>query len=1065
MMYRATGYTPSQVTSEPVCDAPSPGRAGCDAEALVSKSTGQPVRPLASSLSAEAAGSAVATPDALQSATPDLYTPGYLQEAYDTGWLSASAGTGKTVAIIDAYGDSTAVSDLSTFRSTYGLPVLSTCGPASIATHSSGGPCLTVVSQTGSTTSLPTQSSSWEDEMSLDLDAVSALCPNCNILLIETKSNSYPNLATGDAEALKLGVKLISNSFGGPMSGDSDYFTQMEANTNDEAGAETFASTGDSGAYAADGYTAAGQTNADQAPYPASEPGITAVGGTSLAPSSNARGIAESAWSGAGSACSTFDAQPSWQASVNTGCSGRAVADVSADADPGTGLTTYDSYSGGWVTLGGTSLAAPLTAAYVALTGVNGSSTANADGSLSGEWVYADASELNDITSGNNGTCPASTAYASPQTCTAGVGWDGPTGMGSISGDVVTSSAGPSLTVPPSGGVDNGSNGYSIVQSLAGTSATFDGGVYPNSSTTSVWWEYGTSSLTAGGTNFSSANSTASQTVGLGTAALAATPTSVTHLSSGSVYYAEECASNNGGSDTTCGNVTEFTTGSGPDANGAPTITATSLGYGGDLSLSSSPTWTSGATVTYQWQESSDGSTWSNVSGVTTSPSSYALQSSDSQQYLRLQVNAVNGSGTTVDDSNVLRALPMPPAASTPSLTDISLGYGGQISVAAPSWSPPATSVTYQWQESASGTGAWTSLTNASSTNSPYTIQLSDSQQYIRAEIVGTNSSGSTTLDTSPVQAQNFAPAASGSAAITDSDLGLGGVLSISSAPSWSGASSVADQWQESTDDSNWSNISGANANSYTIALSDSEQYIRLAVIATNAGGSTTLTSNVVQVEDLVPVSSGGGSTANTSAGGGSQGGTVTISDEPHLSGASTVGGTLKVTAGSYENAGAVTVTFERCSRTCTVLQSGSATTYKLRPADAGYYVVTIVKVAGIGGAASADTTAGLIGPVLSPTVGALRITGALGTVKTGTKKDLLQATRRVIKSKSTHKPSTYVLTLTRSARVRGRIQAWVCVLAGSSLVSCSRPVTVAGTPKIRTSVPVGDRLELIAVG
>ena len=422
-----------------------------------------------------------------------------------------------------------------------------------------------------------------------------------------------------------------------------------------------------------------------------------------------------------------------------------------------------------------------------------------------------------------------------------------------------TSSAGPSLTVPPSGGVDNGSNGYSIVQSLSGTTATLDGGVYPNGSATTVWWEYGTSSATDGGTDFTSASSTSSESLGAGTAPVATTPIGDhrprrgRHLLRRGVRSQQQRKRHNL---RQCDGVHD---GVGPGRQWRGHDHCVVPGDGGQLSLSSVPAWTSGATLTYQWQESSDGSNWNNLSGATASATTYTLQPSDSQQYLRLQVTAANGSGTTTDDSNIL-------------------------------------------------------------------------------------------------QAQLFAPSASGSAVITDTNLGLGGVLSISSSPSWSGASSVTDQWQESSDRATWSNISGANSSAYAIAPSDSQKYIRLAVIASNAGGSTTVTSNSVQVEDLTPVGSGGGGSGSGGSGGGGPGRTVVISSPPILSGGASVGDTITVRGGSYENAGAVTLTFERCARTCAVVQSGSSTSYRLRASDAGYYLVTIVKVASIAPTASATT-------------------------------------------------------------------------------------------------------------
>jgi hypothetical protein len=152
--------------------------------------------------------------------------------------------------------------------------------------------------------------------------------------------------------------------------------------------------------------------------FPAASRFVTAVGGTSLKRSSASRGWAETAWSGAGSGCSTYVAKPSWQR--DAGCARRTVADVSAIADPNTGVAVYDTFrTGGWLVFGGTSVAAPIVAGVYAL----GSGTATGAAA-----AYAHASSLFDVTSGSNGTC--STAYL----CTAGAGFDGPTGLGTPNG-------------------------------------------------------------------------------------------------------------------------------------------------------------------------------------------------------------------------------------------------------------------------------------------------------------------------------------------------------------------------------------------------------------------------------------------------------------------------------------------------------------------------------------------------------------------------------------------------------------------------------------------------------
>jgi hypothetical protein len=951
MMRAATGYSPSQVTTEPVCAAAAPGFDSCDAEALTTLS-GKLVRPLGGSLRTSSA-TVTAGPDTTVSESgPAAYSPQFIQEAYDMSWLSATAGTGATVAIVDAYGDPNATADLDVFRSTDGLPAIShsACTPGTIASHSSGGPCMVETTQTGATTGLPGPNG-WDVEESLDLDAVSSICPNCNILFIEASDSGNTALQTADEEALKLGVRLISNSFGALYSsGNSDAWTAALESTGDASGAELFASTGDDGAYVDEGYP--DSSTPEDVQYPAAEPYVTAVGGTTLATSTGARGVGESAWSGAGSACDTFDARPAWQATAGTGCNGRAVSDLSADADPSSGLNIYDSYSGdGWQIVGGTSLAAPLTAAFTALTAANGHSTADADGLLSGEWAYADASELNDITSGSNGSgCNGSAAYNASQICTAGAGWDGPSGVGSISGSIVRSGVGPSLTVPPSGGVDNGDNGYSLVNALTSTTATFAGGAYPNGSATEVWWEYGTGTATDNGTDFSSATSTTQESIGPGAAPVLAAHAQVS-VSAGTVYYVEQCASNNSGSDTACGNVTEFTTGAGPDARGAAKLADTGLELGDTLSLSGQPTWSSTPTSTsYQWQASSDGTNWTDVGGASSSPTSH-------------------------------------------------------------------------------------------------TIGLTDSQQYVRVAVAATDTSGTTTTYSNDVQVANFLPQASGNPTLSDTSLVAGGVLSVST-PTWSPAvtTSVAYQWQESSNNSSWNNISGATANTYTIAQRDSAQFIRAQLVASNGAGSSTYTSGSDQV--------------------GSLSATAEIASAPALSGGSSVGSTLQLSGGNYTNSSGVTVTFERCARACASAQSGSSTSYQLQRADVGHYMIATVTVAGIDGGASATAAAsGIVGPVVSPLGGALQINAASATIKSSTHSALLTVRRTIIKPKSKRaRTRTYALALTRAAHVTGTLRAWVCVLSGTKIVSCTAAFNVKHSAKLKISVPDGDRVEAIAV-
>ncbi|MFE9098849.1 peptidase S8 [Streptomyces sp. NPDC007264] len=341
------------------------------------------------------------TPKAADASTPSGYGPGDLQSAYGLTSAAASNGSGETIAIVDAYNDPNAESDLATYRSSYGLPACTTANG-----------CFKKVSQTGSTTSLPSSDTGWAEEISLDLDMASAVCPNCHILLVEAKSATMANLGTAVNEAVTLGAKYVSNSYGGSESSsdptyDTSYFKHP--------GVAITVSAGDSG-YGAE--------------YPAASQYVTAVGGTALSKSSSTgRGWTESVWKtssteGTGSGCSAYDTKPSWQ--TDTGCAKRTISDVAAVADPATGVSVYDSYgiTAGWYTFGGTSASAPIIAGVYALAGTPSSSSYPAKF----PYTAAGTSALNDVTSGNNGSC--ATTYL----CTARSGYDGPTGWGTPEG-------------------------------------------------------------------------------------------------------------------------------------------------------------------------------------------------------------------------------------------------------------------------------------------------------------------------------------------------------------------------------------------------------------------------------------------------------------------------------------------------------------------------------------------------------------------------------------------------------------------------------------------------------
>jgi subtilase family serine protease len=236
----------------------------------------------------------------------------------------------------------------------------------------------------------------------------SAVCPNCKILLVEANSNAYTDLGAAVDRAALVGANAISNSYGG-----GEFSVEGSSTYNDHynhPGIAVTVSSGDGG-YGVE--------------FPAASQYVTAVGGTSLTKNTSTRGWTESAWSGAGSGCSRYIAKPSWQ--HDSGCSRRTVADVSAVANPSTGVAVYDSYgsSGGanWYVFGGTSVAAPIIASVYALAG-------NASSVSYGSYPYGHTASLFDVTSGSNGSC----GYYSRYLCKAGSGYDGPTGLGTPNG-------------------------------------------------------------------------------------------------------------------------------------------------------------------------------------------------------------------------------------------------------------------------------------------------------------------------------------------------------------------------------------------------------------------------------------------------------------------------------------------------------------------------------------------------------------------------------------------------------------------------------------------------------
>ena len=365
-------------------------------------------------------------------------TPCNLQAAYELTRLSARDGKGNTVAVVDPNDDPNAEADLSLYRSTYGL---------SPCTTANG--CFAKVNQNGVQGSYPAPDAGFAQEISLDLDMVSAICPHCHILLVEANSNGFGDLGTAVNEAVTLGAKVVSDSWG---TGDFNGETGWDGNVDHPGVAITFSS-GD-GAYQGG------------VQYPSASPYVTSVGGTELTPAANSRGWTETTWvtpgspptQGSGSGCSAYEPKPPWQ--HDSGCPRRTTADVSAVA---ANVLSYDTYqASGWYYSFGTSVSSPIIAGVYGLANNPSSITIPASAGYS-----APAADLHDITKGSTGTCTP--AYL----CKAGKGYDGPTGLGSPHG--IGAFQVPGTPAPAISGVSL--SGPASAPSITVTGANF--GAYP----------------------------------------------------------------------------------------------------------------------------------------------------------------------------------------------------------------------------------------------------------------------------------------------------------------------------------------------------------------------------------------------------------------------------------------------------------------------------------------------------------------------------------------------------------------------------------------------------------
>ena len=305
----------SAVRNTHVCDRPAPGSAGCLAirhDTVTAHGGRSPMRhrPVTARR---------------RSARPTLWAP---------------PSRGRTVAIVDAFDDPKAEADLGVYRKQFGLPACTTANG-----------CFKKVNQTGGTTPPARRRRLGAGDLPRPRHGQRGL-PG----LQDPAGGGAPRVVHRPRQG-RVNTRGEHRRGEGSQQQLRRHATPARSSAYNHPGIAITASTGDSG-YGVQS--------------PASYDSVIAVGGTSLRRASSARGWHETAWNGAGSGCSTLNAKPAWQTAA-TKCSGKASADVSAVADPNTGVAVYDSFAfqgvSGWLVFGGTSASSPIIASVYAMSG------------------------------------------------------------------------------------------------------------------------------------------------------------------------------------------------------------------------------------------------------------------------------------------------------------------------------------------------------------------------------------------------------------------------------------------------------------------------------------------------------------------------------------------------------------------------------------------------------------------------------------------------------------------------------------------------------------------------
>ncbi len=416
--------------------------------------------------------SADAAPSPGYSSVSRHFTPAGIQGSYNLAPLFADGfdGRGKTIAIVDSFGYPQAAADLKTFSLAYGLPLM--CGMPDVTCQPGMATFSTLTFGNHQVKAPPAKSKSpgqeasnaWSLEVALDIEYAHTTAPGASILLVATPTaetlgvQGFPNFMNAEQYLVDNHLAdVVTQSFGaaeGSFASTQSLLNLRHAFVSGTAAGMTFlASSGDNGSTGAKKTPVASGGTLLPTPevgWPASDPLVTAVGGTNLctdvatgttvnsvnAPAAcqNNSGVRETAWNGSGGGYSKVFTRPAYQGTLPAGSASipttaRGVPDISMDASCSTWVVVLDTAPGwgGYYGVCGTSASSPMFSGLVAIADqMAGHNLGNINGAL---YQIANTAsygvDMFDVTVGNN--VQAGTGIPG---YSAGTGWDAVTGLG-----------------------------------------------------------------------------------------------------------------------------------------------------------------------------------------------------------------------------------------------------------------------------------------------------------------------------------------------------------------------------------------------------------------------------------------------------------------------------------------------------------------------------------------------------------------------------------------------------------------------------------------------------------